>query len=145
MAVWSAETRDRDGRPVRDPDSATYGAAIEIAAGRDIDPDPAPFARRVRREAAQRGFQDAPRRVVLGDGAHVDMEARRRASPRHHPGRRHLARQGASVRGRQAIYGAGTDLADRWGKTRHDTTNSIKGASAVRCVNCYDADTQGFA
>ena len=69
VAVWSAEARDRDGRPVRDPGSATYSAAIETIASRDTDPDPAPFARRALREAARRGFHDAPRRVVLGDGA----------------------------------------------------------------------------
>ena len=32
--VWSADTTDKEGRPVRDPDSATYNAAIETIATR---------------------------------------------------------------------------------------------------------------
>ncbi|MDE0003284.1 MAG: ISKra4 family transposase, partial [Rhodospirillaceae bacterium] len=67
--VWSADTTDKDGCPVRDPDSATYNAAIETIATRDTDTEPAPFARRIRREASRRGFDTAPRQVVLGDGA----------------------------------------------------------------------------
>ena len=45
--VWSVETPDKDGRPVRDPGSATYNAAIETIATRDTDTEPAPFARRI--------------------------------------------------------------------------------------------------
>ena len=54
---------------MRDPGSVTYSAAIETAASRDADTGPSPFARRVIREAERRGFNKAPRRVVLGDGA----------------------------------------------------------------------------
>ena len=67
--VWSADTIDKEGRPVRDPGSATYNAAIESIATRDTDTEPAPFARRILREAKRRGFDNAARRVVLGDGA----------------------------------------------------------------------------
>ena len=59
--VWSAEAVDREGRPVRDPDSATHNAAIETAACLDTDAGPPPFAQRVVREAQRRGFDDAPR------------------------------------------------------------------------------------
>ena len=69
VLVWTAETRNPQGRPVRDPGSVSYSGAIESAASRDTDPDPSAFARRVRREAERRGFPDAARRVVLGDGA----------------------------------------------------------------------------
>ena len=61
--------RRMQGRPVRDPGSVSYSGAIESAAGRDTDPDASAFARRVRREAERRGFPDAAKRVVLGDGA----------------------------------------------------------------------------
>ena len=71
------------------------------------------------REAARRGFQDAPRRVVLGDGAPWIWKL----ADEHAPGaiqivdiwhaKEHLSEVG------KAIYGAGTDLADRWGRTRH--------------------------
>ena len=67
--MWAAETRDKQGRPVRDPGSVNYNAAVESAAGRDTDPQPAAFAQRVYREAQWRGFDTAARRVVLGDGA----------------------------------------------------------------------------
>ena len=69
VLVWTGETHNKQGRPVRDPGSVSYSGAIESAAGRDTDPDASAFARRVRREAERRGFPDAARRVVLGDGA----------------------------------------------------------------------------
>jgi len=67
--VWSAEGRDGKGRVVRDPGSLTYTAAIESAATRDTDEEVSEFAQRVGREGARRRFEQAPRRVVLGDGA----------------------------------------------------------------------------
>ena len=51
VTVWTAESRDKRGRPVRDPGSVSYNAAVESAAGRDTDPRPSPFAQRVYREA----------------------------------------------------------------------------------------------
>ena len=69
VIVWTAETRDKQGRPVRDPGSVSYNAAVESAASRDTDPLPSAFARRVYREAQRRGFDTAARRVVVGDGA----------------------------------------------------------------------------
>ena len=69
VTVWTAETRDKEGRPVRDPGSVSYNAAVESAATRDTDPQPAAFAQRVYREAQRRGFDTAVRRVVVGDGA----------------------------------------------------------------------------
>ena len=67
--VWTAEGRDDEGIPVRDAGSVTYSAAIESAASRDTDAAPSDFAQRVDREARRRGFDQAERRVVLGDGA----------------------------------------------------------------------------
>lgn len=68
VTVWSAESRDREGKPMRDPGSITYSAAIESAATPDSSPDRSDFAERVRREAVRRGFSDASRSAVLGDG-----------------------------------------------------------------------------
>ena len=67
--VWTAKGRDPQGRPVRDPGSVSYNAAVESAASRDTDPQPAAFAQRVYREAIRRGFDTAAQRVVIGDGA----------------------------------------------------------------------------
>jgi hypothetical protein len=67
--IWSAESRDEDGIPVRDEGSVTYSAALESAAALDTAAERSPFAQRVWREATRRRFCQAPHRVVLGDGA----------------------------------------------------------------------------
>jgi hypothetical protein len=67
--VWTAEGRDENGTPVRDPGSMTCSAAIESAADSGADELGSPFAQRVYREACRRRFHLAPRRAVLGDGA----------------------------------------------------------------------------
>jgi hypothetical protein len=69
VTVWTAESRDTQGTPMRDPGSITYSAAIESAATADTNPDRSDFAERVLREATRRGFTQAPRCTVLGDGA----------------------------------------------------------------------------
>ena len=58
--IWSAESRDKHGLPVRDPDSVSCNAAIESVASRDTDSDPSPFASRVLREVQRRGFDQVP-------------------------------------------------------------------------------------
>lgn len=69
VTVWSAESRDPEGKPMRDPGSVTYSAAIESAATPDNSPDRSDFAERALREATRRGFSNASRSVVLGDGS----------------------------------------------------------------------------
>jgi len=69
VTVWSAESRDQEGKPMRDPGSISYSAAIESAATPDTSPQLSDFAARVEREATRRGFAEARRRVVLGDGS----------------------------------------------------------------------------
>ena len=69
VTVWSAEARDEEGKPVRDPGSITYSAAIESAAALDTSPKRSDLAERVLREATRRGFTAAPRCAVLGDGS----------------------------------------------------------------------------
>ena len=58
--VFTSVGVDQENRPVRDPDSTTYTGAIETAEE---------FARRIYREAYQRGWARARIKVVLGDGA----------------------------------------------------------------------------
>ena len=69
VTVWTAESRDAEGTPMRDPGSVTYSAAIESAATADTSPDRSAFAERVLREATRRGFTQASHGVVLGDGS----------------------------------------------------------------------------
>lgn len=67
--IWSAESRDREGHPVRDPGSVSYSAAIESAATSDASPVRSEFTERVLRETSRRQFCQAERTVVIGDGA----------------------------------------------------------------------------
>ena len=67
--VWSAEGRDEEGTPVRDPGSVTYTAAIESAATHDTAKCRSEFTERVLRESSRRRFCQAQRSVVIADGA----------------------------------------------------------------------------
>jgi hypothetical protein len=69
VAVWTAESRDEEGKPMRDPGSVTYSAAIESAAAVDTSLQRSDLAERVLRETTRRGFTEAPRCAVLGDGS----------------------------------------------------------------------------
>jgi hypothetical protein len=67
--VFSADSRDSNGKPTRDVGSVSYNAAIESAATADVDESLSEFAQRVERETQRRGFDQATRQVVIGDGA----------------------------------------------------------------------------
>jgi hypothetical protein len=60
-SVFTAETFDEEGHPIRDPGSTTYVASFENAEA---------FGAMMRREARLRGLGRAKRAAVLGDGAH---------------------------------------------------------------------------
>jgi hypothetical protein len=68
-AVWSAESRDSEGLPMRDEGSVSYSAAIESAATPDTAEHRSAFAERVLRETQRRRFCEAPRIAVVADGA----------------------------------------------------------------------------
>lgn len=126
VTVWSAEGRDEEGIPVRDLGSVTYSAAIESAATHTTDESLSEFGKRVDREARRRGFDRAPRRVVLGDGAVWIWNLADELFPGavqivdlyHAKG--HLSDVA------KAVYGAGTDLAVKWAKQRHDELDDGK-------------------
>src|SRR5260370_37425559 len=67
--IWSAESRDEEGIPIRDEGSVTYSAALESAAALDTAAARAPFAERVWRAATRRRLCQAPRRGGLVAGA----------------------------------------------------------------------------
>ena len=118
VTVWTAESvHPKTGHPQRDPGSVTYSAAVESAASLDTDPEPSPFARR---EAERRGFPQATRRVVLGDGAPWIW----RLATETLPGAIQIvdlchAKQHLSDVAK-AIHGPGTACAEAWADTRHD-------------------------
>lgn len=119
-ALWTADTRDEEGRPTRDEGSITYTAAIERAETRATDRALAPFAQRVEREAQRRWFDEASRRVAIGDGApwlwNIVAEC--------FPGtleildKFHAQEHVHDVAG--ALFGVGTDLGRAWSKLRCD-------------------------
>ena len=118
--VWSAEARDQEGNPVKDPDSVSYNAAIETAAIHDTETELPPFAKRVLRELERRRFRDVPRRAVLGDGAAWIWNF----ADEHLPDATQIVdifhAKGHLFEAANAIYGPGTDLAAAWGKQRRD-------------------------
>ncbi len=126
VAVWTAEGRDEQGTPVRDAGSVTYSAAIESAATRDTDEQPAEFVARVVREATRRGFDQAQRRVVLGDGAPWIWNL----ADEHFPGAIQIVdlfhAKGHLWDVARAIYGAGSDLGEAWAKQRRDELDEGK-------------------
>ncbi len=58
--VFTQTTCDKEGFPIRDPDSTTYTGAIETAEE---------FGKRIYLEAYRRGWESAAKKVVLADGA----------------------------------------------------------------------------
>ena len=58
--VFTQTTWDKEGYPIRDPDSTTYTGAIETAEE---------FGKRIYLEAWKRGWSRALKQVVMGDGA----------------------------------------------------------------------------
>lgn len=116
--VWSAEGRDDEGHPERDEGSVTYTAAIESVETKDTATELAPFAQRVEREAARRGFNRARRQVVMGDGALWIWNLCAELFPsaiqivdRYHA-KEHMSDVG------KAIFGATSDLAKAWTRQR---------------------------
>ena len=132
--VWSAESRDAADRPVRDPGSVTYSAAIESAASRDTDAGPSEFAQRVVREAQRRGFALAARRTVLGDGAPWIWNL----ADEHFPDaiqivdRFHAKEHLSTVA--KAVYGATSELGTRWARERHAELDAGALAAVVRAL-----------
>ena len=126
VTVWSAEGRDEEGTPVRDAGSVSYSAAIESAASRDTDATVSDFAQRVDREARRRGFDQAPRRVVLGDGAPWIWNL----ADELFPGAVQIVdlfhAKGHLWDAAKAIYGAGSELGEHWGKERRDELDEGK-------------------
>ena len=143
-AVWSAETTGADGAPARDPGSVTCSAAIESAATRDTDTEPAPFARRVVREAARRAFGAAERRVVLGDGAAWIWNI----ADEHFPGAVqivdifHANEHLFDIA--KAVYGHDSELSRAWARQRRDELHAgafddLLQAIGAHAGNCEEA------
>ena len=139
VAVWAAAT-DEHGRelPEREAGSVTYSAAVESAAAQDTGPEPSPFAQRADREARRRGFDRAPRRVVLGDGAPWIWNIADELFPGAvqivdlFHAKQHLWDVA------KAIYGPGTDMAERWAKRRRDELDDGRLGALLRALRRHE-------
>jgi len=117
VTLWTAESRHQDGTPMRDPGSVTYSAAIESAATADTNPDRSDFAERVLREATRRGFTEASRCVVLGDGSAWIWNTARELFPQATQILDRYHAKEALHRAAQSIFGA-TREAKHWAAAR---------------------------
>ena len=142
VTVWTAETRDEQGTPVRDPGSVSYCAAVESAASRDTDSLPSAFAQRAHREARRRGFDAAVRPVVLGDGANWIWNL----AGEQFPGAIEIVDlyhvKGNLCDVAKAIYGAGTELAVKWAKDRHDELDAGRLSAIVAALRTHTKNTE---
>jgi hypothetical protein len=132
--VWSAESCDDQGIPIRDEGSVTYSAAIESASTPDIAKERSPFAQRVWREAQRRRFPQAVRGVVLGDGASWIWNVVAELFPgatqivdRFHA-KQHLSDLS------KALYGPTQSRACRWAKRRQEELDSGKFRSLLAAI-----------
>jgi hypothetical protein len=138
-AVWSAESRDRENRPLRDEGSVSYSGAIESAACRDTDTTLSAFAQRVLREALRRGVHAAPRQVVIGDGApwiwnfaHEHFPHAVQIVDRFHV-KEYLCRVGKD------IYGPDGDLYTPWYRKRHQELDEERFEDLLGALSSHTA------
>ena len=116
--VWIAETTDEEAHRKADTMSTSYNAAIESARMGVWDKQLSAFAQRVEREAHRRGFYEAERQVVIGDGARwiwhlVDEIFPRTVQTVDFYHAREKVRDVA-----KSVYGLGTDLTGQWAQAQ---------------------------
>jgi hypothetical protein len=142
--IWSAESRDEEGVPVRDQGSVTYSAAIESAATPDTAVDRSEFAERVLRESTRRGFDRAARRAILGDCAPWIWNTATELFPSatQIADRYHVKERLCTIA--KAVHGPADPQAKQWAKLRHDeldegNIDAIIQALTEHSPNCEDA------
>ena len=124
--VWTADSRDEKGNPVRDQGSVRYSAAIENCSWphAGISEEVPPFARRVEREIVRTGFCSAPRQVFLGDGAPWIWNLADMIAPDAiqiidlYHAKEHLSKLA------NKLFGCDTDLAGQWALEQHTALES---------------------
>jgi hypothetical protein len=141
VTLWTAESRHKQGKPTRDPGSITYSAAIESAATLDTSPELSDFAARVLREATRRGFTEATRQVVLGDGstwiwntASELFPAATQILDRFHA-KEHLSTVG------KVIFG-NSEAGKAWIQQRYDELDEGRLSSLVKALHPYSCPYQ---
>jgi hypothetical protein len=141
VTVWTAESRDEEGKPVRDPGSITYSAAIESAATLDTSPKRSDLAERVLREATRRGFTQAPRCVVLGDGSPWIWNTATELFPQAIQILDRFHVKETLYRTAQAIFGA-TNEGNQWAAARCTELDDGKLPAVVHALRPHDSSTE---
>jgi hypothetical protein len=118
--VFSADSRDKKGKPTRDKGSVSYNAAIESAATGDLDESLSEFAQRVEREARRRGFYQAKRQVLIGDGAKWIWNIADEQFPHAIQIIDLFHAKGTVSNAAKAIFGAENEFGTQWAKTCRD-------------------------
>jgi len=135
--IWSAESRDREGHPVRDHGSVSYSAAIESAATPDASPVRSEFTERVLRETSRRRFCQAERTVVIGDGAPWIWNIAQELFPKaiQIVDRFHVKQHLSDLS--KALYPAQPAQAKLWAQDRHDQLDDGKLAALLGALRPF--------
>ena len=118
--VFSADSRDKNGKPARDAMSVTYNAAIESAATGDLDENISDFACRIERETQRRGFDKAKRQVIIGDGAVWIWNIAGELFPNAIQIIDLYHAKGTISKAAKEIFGSESELCKQWGKQSRD-------------------------
>ncbi len=145
VAVWTAESRDEEGKPARDPGSITYSAAIESAAALDTSLKPSDLAERVLREATRRGFTEAPRCAVLGDGSAWIWNTASELFPQAIQILDRFHAKEALHRAAQSIFGATSPDAKPWATARCNELEDGKLQAIIRALRPHIGSSEGPA
>jgi hypothetical protein len=124
--IYSADSRDKDGKPSRDTGSVSYNAAIESAATLDVDNSLSAFAKRVERETQRRGFDKASRQVIIGDGAKWIWNIADEQFPEAIQIIDLFHAKGTISNAAKAIFGINSDFGAQWAKTCRDDLEAGK-------------------
>lgn len=140
--VWSAESLEEEGTPIRDPGSVTYSAALESASTPDTARERSAFAQRVWREAQRRRFTEAERTAALGDGALWIWNLVEELFPgtiqivdRFHA-KQHLSDLG------KALYGPTHPRAAPWAKRRHEELDAGRFPALRAAIRRHEAHSE---
>lgn len=144
--TFSADSRDKNNKPVRDKGSVTYNAAIESAATGDLDKTISDFASRVERETKRRGFEKAERQVIIGDGAVWIWNIAGELFPQAIQIIDLYHAKGTISNAAREIFGTESDIGKQWGKECRDALEAGRIDSILKKLEpflekCEEADS----
>jgi Uncharacterised protein family (UPF0236) len=140
--IWSADSRDPEGKPVCDQGSISYSAAIESAAAHDTDEHRSEFAERVLREATRRRFTDAGKTAAVADLAawiwnitHELFPSAEQIGDRYHV-KEHLSTVAKD------LFPAGSQQAKDWTTARWDELDAGSFADLTAAIKSHVANSE---